>query len=111
MSPTNPNPAPEPLEWGVSRTDSAINAMYYRLSRCGRYSISETRSKDVVRYEAWLRSVPEIVRNLTDVVRPHVPARRLGMFAKPQTAKDCCQRHADKRDGKYVEQLLEGQAA
>lgn len=99
------------LEWGVSRTDSAINAKYYRLSACGRYSVCEIRLSKTVRYEAWLRSVPEIVRNLTDVVRPHVPARRLGMFAKPQTGKDCCQRHADKRDGKYVEQLLEGKAA
>jgi hypothetical protein len=88
------------LEWGVSRADSAINAKYYRLSRCGRYSVCEIRLKGIVRYEAWRRPIST-----------SEPAKRLGMFAKPETAKSCCQRHVDKRDGKYVEQLLEGQAA
>jgi hypothetical protein len=87
------------LEWGISRTDSAINAKYYRLSRCGRYSVCQVNFRDVARYEAWRLHVLE------------KPAKRLGMFAKPDTAKGCCQRHADKRDGKYVEQLLEGEAA
>lgn len=95
MSPTNPNPA-NLLDWGVSRSDSAINAKYYRLSTCGRYSVCEIRSRDLVRYEAWRRPISG-----------GEPAKQLGVFAKPDTAKRCCQRHADKR----VDQLPVGKAA
>jgi len=87
------------LEWGVSRSDSAINAKYYRLSRCGLYSVCQINLGPVTRYEAWRRHILE------------KPAKRLGIFAKPESAKGCCQRHADRRDGKYVQQLLEGKAA
>lgn len=75
-----------PLDWAMSRTDSAISAEYYRVTRCGRYSIAQISLGGDLRYTAWLRSK-----------QAHKAPTQLGMYVKPESAKNCCQRHADKR--------------
>lgn len=87
------------LDWAVARHDSAINTQYYRVTTCGRYSVAQVTLSGVVHYEGWLRP------------RPGIERKRLGMFAKPESAKRCCQRHADKITPNFEQQILEGDAA
>lgn len=87
------------LDWAVARHDSAVNTQYYRVTTCGRYSVAQVTLHGIAHYEGWLRA------------RGGNPSTRLGMFAKPETAKRCCQRHVDKITPKFEQQLLEGDAA
>lgn len=85
---------PVELVWIRNGEDSAVNAWWYRISVCGRYSVAKICDQGELSWEAWVRGKPELVRNLTIVVSPFIPPKRLGRYREAELARNRCLRHA-----------------
>lgn len=74
--------APAQLEFVRNTADSPVNQQYYRVSTCGRYSVSKCIVAGTEVYDAWR-------------VRGENQAEHLGTRKSAVGAMGVCQRHLD----------------